>query len=502
MKPTQHFALSTQHSALSTEWTGCYDGGWNGEIVPEAFAHPAKVSRALIRRIYEHAFAESWLQPGSVVVDPFGGIAGTALDAMWNGCHWLGVELEPRFCLLARGGNCDGMVKMETRTVHVEAKPGAQGWFIRLRIEARYWGKHGETFGGPKGEGFDSEAEAAAFLDSEIMTRSDSDRYDRDQYKIHFHDDLPVPAHDIERSVVTRKATCGKDDFHGLHHVLGNLELWQRKYGTKPGFGSAQMVQGDSRKLSEYSGDGHAFGANHGYQNQGDSNGNLAVMPEGKFDAVVSSPPYAAIAAGAGGLNTKPGRDGQQSGRSPDSASQGADQHYGESAGQLSAMAEGAFDAVVSSPPYEKERFNERNGLKNWPLTRGRKGLPYGNEDGQIGSGRDDPDTFWQAAREIVAQCRAILRPGGHAIWITKDFVRKGKRVPFSDQWQALCESQGFKLVCRHRAMLVAYHGEQDDLLGDTKQLKTERKSFFRRLAEKKGSPAIDHEDVICLVRL
>ena len=124
----------------------------------------------------------------------------------------------------------------------------------------------------------------------------------------------------------------------------------------------------------------------------------------------------------------------------------------------------------------------------------------YGNAAGNIGN--QSGDTFWQAAREIVSQCHAILRPGGHVIWICKDFVRKGKRVPFSDQWQALCESQGFQLVCRHQAMLVAHHGEQDDLFGDTKQIKTERKSFFRRLAEKNGSPPINWEDVICLVRL
>ena len=84
------------------EWTGCYFDGWQGEIVPEAFSHPAKVSRALIRRIYEHAFAEGWLYPGATVIDPFGGIAGTALDAMWNGCHWVGCELEPRFVGLAQ----------------------------------------------------------------------------------------------------------------------------------------------------------------------------------------------------------------------------------------------------------------------------------------------------------------------------------------------------------------------------------------------------------------
>lgn len=80
--------------------------------------------------------------------------------------------------------------------------------------------------------------------------------------------------------------------------------------------------------------------------------------------------------------------------------------------------------------------------------------------------------------------------------------MRAKKRVPFSNQWQALCEEHGFKLVCRHQAMLVAHHGEQDDIFGETKQLKTEKKSFFRRLAEKRGSPEINHEDVLCLIKI
>jgi hypothetical protein len=109
-------------------------------------------------------------------------------------------------------------------------------------------------------------------------------------------------------------------------------------------------------------------------------------------------------------------------------------------------------------------------------------------------------------AYETCGACRKPIRGtgktiGGMAIWVVKDFVRKGKRVPFSDQWQALCEQQGFRLVCRHKAMLVKRHGEQDTIFGDSQQITTQRKSFFRRLAEKKGSPAIDWEDVICLER-
>ena len=78
-------------------WRGCYDGGWADLIVPEAFAHPAKYSRALIARIYEHAKAEGWLQPGDVVLDPFGGVGLGALDAMRLGLSWCGMELEQKF---------------------------------------------------------------------------------------------------------------------------------------------------------------------------------------------------------------------------------------------------------------------------------------------------------------------------------------------------------------------------------------------------------------------
>jgi len=35
-----------------TIWTGCYNDSWNGVIVADAFAHPAKFARGLIRRIY------------------------------------------------------------------------------------------------------------------------------------------------------------------------------------------------------------------------------------------------------------------------------------------------------------------------------------------------------------------------------------------------------------------------------------------------------------------
>ena len=79
------------------DWYGLYSDSWQGEIVPEAFSHPAKYSRALIRKIYQHMLESGWIKPGDKVIDPFGGVALGAYHAMQNGLVWYGCELEPKF---------------------------------------------------------------------------------------------------------------------------------------------------------------------------------------------------------------------------------------------------------------------------------------------------------------------------------------------------------------------------------------------------------------------
>lgn len=394
-----------------SQWAGCYEGGWKGDIVPGAFAHPAKISRALIRRIYDHAFAEGWLKAGDVAVDPFGGIAGTALEAGLRGVQWIGGELEPRFSEL---GN-DNIKLWQSRVA------GLPAWKTPLLL-------CGDS-------------------------RKLSERVARAMV------------------VVRSPPYAGSEVTAGNAGNRMNNEVW-----------------GTGKRLCT---DGGGYG---------DAPGQLGAMKEGRAPAViVSSPPYAEISTGAGGLNTKPPKhEGQQGGRTATTASQDTDQRYGESDGQLARM-------VVGSPPFERQQSGggiaTANGIDGSIKTGANCGYQnQGDADGNLSS--ESGNTFWQAAAEIVAQCALILRPGGHAIWVTKDFVRDKSRVPFSDQWQALCEGHGFKLVCRHQAMLVSHHGEQADCFGDSKILKTERKSFFRRLAEKKGSPEINWEDVICMVKL
>ena len=84
-----------------TTWHGCYDDSWKGLITVESFAHPAKMARGLVVRIFDHAFEQGWLRSGDVVVDPFGGIGSTGIEAAGRGVRAFLCELEPRFQALA-----------------------------------------------------------------------------------------------------------------------------------------------------------------------------------------------------------------------------------------------------------------------------------------------------------------------------------------------------------------------------------------------------------------
>jgi len=168
---------------------------------------------------------------------------------------------------------------------------------------------------------------------------------------------------------------------------------------------------------------------------------------------------------------------------------------------------EGEFSMICSSPPFEKSLTTKAEGT--YGLTE--KGIlpngtkrggsiitgDYGNSKGQLGNTSND--TFWEASKEIVQGCHELLKPSGMAIFVCKDYIKTGKRVPFSQRWASLCESVGFKIVCWHHAMLVENYGFRLTLDGQEEEIQTSRKSFFRRLAEKNGSPRIDHEDVICM---
>lgn len=332
-----------------------------------------------------------------------------------------------------------------------------------------------------------------------------------------------------------------------------NIEKWMREFGKMPRWGTARLLHGDSRKLVELvvksgrvtvssppysamqveknaksidrtkqyeaykaSGGGQTFEQfcrtqdihSQGY---GHSDGQLANMQ------VISSPPF--LQSEGGTPEPKPGGVIDAAMYERHKAGNKSAGGYGDSEGQLHHMAAGAdsFELAVSSPPFENSLSRDNVTAGRVALARelgisnsehvspidmeriGKREQTYGETEGQLGA--DSGDDFWMAARRIVEQVYEALEPGGHASWVVKDYVKNKQVVPFADQWRQLCEAVGFVTVHEHRAMLVHHKGRQGKLDGGHVEIKTESKSFFRRLAEKKGSPRIDWEVVWCMVK-
>jgi hypothetical protein len=410
-----------------SDWYGCYGDSWKGLIVDDAFAHPAKVSRALARRIYDHLFKEGWLRSGDAVVDPFAGIGGFAFDAVRLGCRWVGVELERRFVDIGAGVDCTGI--------------GAEDW---IRFYGR-WRRAAHLEGRSWCPRCLAEAEAI--------------------------DDPPAgPLLFAARSSASYRCASGRVPSTEPHRWPGNIDLWRSMSFS----GDARLLQGDSQRL-------------------------LEVLAEaGQLQAAISSPPFGAAET----------RD-----RSPYSPGYVADMmsraytqsRQGETAGNLAQLETTEEDlvAVVSSPPFESsvgsDDPDKRGGLYRDPRRRGDVNLTatYGDSPGQLGA--EDGETFWNAARAVVEQVFAALAPGGYAVWVTKAFVRDGERVDFPDQWRRLCEAVGFETLHKHRTWMVQEHGVQLDLFGGEEAITKQHKSFFRLLAERKGSPHVDYEVVWCM---
>lgn len=320
-----------------------------------------------------------------------------------------------------------------------------------------------------------------------------------------------------------------------------NIELWQRKFANMPKFGgTAVLLQGDSRRLAEivnevglvvssppyvdtpikndadYSLDkleqakvdgkiaaratwGNNAGS-YGQSGYGTTPGQLANLKEGDISAVISSPPFAGNTGGRGEAS----RNGIDAAMF-DRHSGGMKKGTGDDPANLDHLPMGRIEAVISSPPYCEGLGHDAGHPRLDDIEDNRRATEgssrrngYGLSTGQLGN--DSSETFWTAALTIVQQCALVLPPGGVAIWVVKGYVKNGKLVDFPGRWRQLCEACGFELIHEHRAMLVKNGGtHQATIDGEAVSKETKRASFFRLLAERKGSPRIDWETVLCM---
>jgi DNA modification methylase len=441
-------------------WFGCYGDSWKGVITDASFAHPAKFSKRLVQRILDYMAEQGWIKQGDVIGDPFAGVGCGGIVAAYRGYRWVGVELERKFFYLARDN----------------------------------FNKHRSKLGSMLG------------VHLPVIVLGDSRKFDQQ-------------VHAILSSPPYVSGGHHTDVFHG-----GNREK-RRGQGILEGYGRAEgqiatlksgevdsvvtscpftQTKGGAKGINVkgYEGKGRRD-VNLGkrtYQGEGGDReaDNIEVLKSGSVEAVITSPPYETISAGAGGLNHLPARGKQQSGRKK-GASQNADQTYGKTPGQIAHAKKAPVDAVISSPPYEgQEMSGTRRALEEYDRTGKHAKRDYGTTAGQIGAAKGE--TYWQAMAKVYHACLVSLKPGGVMAIIVKDFVKNSKRMLLCDDTMRLLVWLGFEEIERIHAMLSEEQVEAD-LFEGSRTKRTEKKSFFRRLHESrlpKDDPRrIDFEEVL-----
>jgi len=392
------------------EWKGCYPSSWKGTIIPEAISHPAKFSSRLIRRIYEHMQGEGWVKAGDTVLDPFGGVALGALDAMRLGLRWRGIELEQKFHDLGNGNIFHWNVRFERM-------PHWSGDAVLLKGDSR---KLLEVLGeGGAQNSVSSPPYAETPVSQTHMTSNKRGDPDNPNYRPSWKTKLEAGFADTERPYGTTDGQLGSMKAGGFDAALSSPPYSEARIGQESGQG--QCGRGDQ---------------------YGGSDGQLGAMKGDGFEAAVSSPPFEQRSADGGwqmlGKYAEEGRltvkqvKGDKS-KSYPSWDKERDTSYGEADGQMSNMkgTEDGFSAAISSPPYEDSINSEKNGI-DW--TKVKKDYPgrmmhekriemsnnnhnerrYGVTEGQLGA--DSGDDFWLAARQIVDQVYQALEPGGKAV--------------------------------------------------------------------------------------
>lgn len=379
------------------KWQGCYREGWGDFIVSEAYAHPAKVSYSLAERIYAHAFAEGWLTPGSVVLDPFSGIGGLGLHAMLRGCHWIGCELEQKFVDLGR----ENIALWQQRYRNLPGLGSAvilQGDSRRLR----------EVLAEP----VEMVCSSPPYIDSSIKNEAN---YEQEKIEAAKHQGKTAQ----RATWGFNKGSAGQDGYGQTPGQLGQMkEDSLTAMISSPPYASGTVHDGNGIDPSKLTGNPAGKHSQAFAQGYGKAEGQLAAMTEGNLDCLITSPPFAA-AQTDGGLALPDATyqgDGQVFGKNH------GYQNQGTTPGNLAALPEGGIEAVVSSPPWEASAATGtlRDSLRQELAQNGHKpsasgeSARYGASEHQIGNSTGS--TFWSASREILSEVFALLKPGGDPV--------------------------------------------------------------------------------------
>ena len=322
-----------------------------GKYVQESFVHPAKMDVVLC-----HKIIETYTEPGETVLDPMSGIFTTGIEAMLLGRNAVGVELEDKFVKLSEQ-NIELIEKAQTLT--------PKGKAVVIKGDSRELSKLlGEkadvaVFSPPYAESLSEKAGGMA------------GEWDKD-------------------------GTCIKKKLPSPYSA-NNANIGNLKYGkpvdaivTSPPFAEAQRGGGIAKH--GYDGPKHTktdLVGRRSYmpENVGDGEGNIARMPYGKVDTIVTSPPYAPMGDRQNGKKIAKslakhdairgfaaGGSFRGSYGTDDRRNVGNPRKYGR------------VDAVITSPPYSESMSKKRKGYTTHPELSKTRHMGLGSSDENIGN--------------------------------------------------------------------------------------------------------------------
>jgi len=219
---------------------------------------------------------------------------------------------------------------------------------------------------------------------------------------------------------------------------------------------------------------------------QGKSDGQISQLPYGSIDSVITSPPYsdAQVPPHTAEGEARRLEIARQRGVSPDKVS------YMDYTKKV--------DAVVTSPPYEGSLIGSDNPKYDTEEYRERMAkLPSGDystpgrarairrhESGysinEENIGNLKSTSYLSAMLQVYQQCFCVLRPDGLMILITKNFIREQKEIRLDLDTIRLCEQAGFTFKERWYRELPA-------------------QSFWRIIYKKRypTAPTLNFEDIL-----
>ena len=346
-------------------WKGCYESSWKGLISSESFSHPAKMSRALLERIFDYGRERGYWQEGDLICDPFGGILSTGIIGSYRKYRTISVELEQRFVQMAQANIEKNRKKLELLgcplPVIVQGDSRHLAEIVRGVLDG--------MIGSPPYSG----------NDKRDFTSDDRDK--RDQ---------------------------GRGSFRGTDGqigdmVTGNLDgvVSSPPYADSVNAGKNGIDWEKAGRPDRLEDSPDRYNPmSTGEMKYGDGNGQLGAMREGDVDVLIgaiTSPPYAdSMNQDRNGIDwTKikpdyPGRVEHEE-RIAMHERHHNDRKYGDGDGQIGAMYDGDFDEVVGavfspsfSQPETRDRSPVQEGTVSDFMTRAYTVDRQGNTDGNI----------------------------------------------------------------------------------------------------------------------